>query len=104
MSLISWTCFSSSNLPLDSRKCSSSNERSKWSSSERLPRPVMIRMSVSPARAASSTTYWIDGVSTTGSMAFCCALVAGRNRVPSPAAGMTAFLIGMTLPCLAVSL
>ena len=57
----------------------------------RLPRPVTMRMSVRPARAASSTTSWIDGVSTTGSISFGCAFVAGRNRVPSPAAGMTAF-------------
>ena len=95
MSLISWTSLSSSNLPLDSKKCSSSSDRSKWSSSERLPRPVMTRMSVRPARTASSTTYWIEGLSTTGSIAFCWALVAGRNRVPRPAAGMTAFLTGM---------
>ena len=45
-----------------------------------------------PARTASSTTYWIEGLSTTGSIAFCCALVAGRKRVPRPAAGMTAFV------------
>ena len=104
MSLIARTCFSSSNLPFASRKCSSSNERSKWSSMERLPRPVMMRMSVSPARTASSTTYWIDGLSTTGSIAFGCAFVAGRNRVPRPAAGMTAFLIGMKLPSVVVAL
>ena len=104
MSLIACTCFSSSNLPLDSRKCSSSNERSKWSSRERLPRPVTIRMSVSPAPTASSTTYWIDGLSTTGSIAFCCAFVAGRKRVPRPAAGMTAFLTGMKRPSVVVVL
>src|SRR5437588_12537355 len=52
----------------------------------------MARMSFSPARTASSTTYWIAGLSTTGSISFGCALVAGRNLVPSPAAGMTAFL------------
>ena len=44
-----------------------------------------------PARTASSTTYWIAGRSTTGSISFGCALVAGRNRVPNPAAGTTAF-------------
>src|SRR5437588_9933671 len=52
----------------------------------------MTRMSFSPARTASSTTYWIAGLSTTGSISFGWALVAGRNLVPSPAAGMTAFL------------
>ena len=56
----------------------------------RLPRPVMMRMSSIPARTASSTTYWMAGLSTTGSISFGCAFVAGRNRVPSPAAGMTA--------------
>ena len=45
-----------------------------------------------PARTASSTTYWMAGLSTTGSISFGCALVAGRNRVPRPAAGMTALV------------
>src|SRR2546427_3975541 len=42
-----------------------------------------------PEATASSTTYWIIGLSTSGSISFGCALVAGRNRVPSPAAGKT---------------
>src|SRR5436190_11277068 len=58
----------------------------------RLPRPEMTRMSVMPARTASSTTYWMAGLSTTGSISFGDAFVAGRNLVPSPAAGITAFL------------
>src|SRR6266700_1062823 len=58
----------------------------------RLPRPVITRMSVSPAPTASSTTYWIDGLSTIGSISFGWLLVAGRNRVPRPAAGITAFV------------
>src|SRR5687767_7504458 len=95
MSVISRTCLSSSNLPRDSRKCSSSIERSKWSSIERLPRPVMIRMSVMPAATASSITYWIVGLSTIGSISLGDAFVAGRNRVPNPAAGMTAFVNAM---------
>ena len=45
-----------------------------------------------PAPTASSTTYWMVGLSTTGSISFGCALVAGRNRVPSPAAGITALV------------
>ncbi len=45
-----------------------------------------------PACAASSTTYWMAGLSTTGSISFGIALVAGRNRVPRPAAGMTALI------------
>src|SRR6266568_4962408 len=57
---------------------------------ERLLRPVIISTSSRPAAAASSTTYWIAGLSTTGSISFGVAFVAGRNRVPSPAAGTTA--------------
>ena len=49
-----------------------------------------------PARTASSTTYWMAGLSTTGSISLGWALVAGRKRVPSPAAGMTALV---TDPC-----
>ena len=40
-------------------------------------------------RDASSTPYWMIGLSTSGSISFGCALVAGRNRVPRPAAGKT---------------
>ena len=43
-----------------------------------------------PAATASSTTYWIPGLSTRGIISLGVALVAGRKRVPSPAAGMTA--------------
>ena len=49
-------------------------------------------MSSAPAATASSTTYWIAGLSTTGSISFGIAFVAGRNRVPRPAAGMTALI------------
>ena len=41
---------------------------------------------------ASSTTYWMAGLSTTGSISLGVALVAGRKRVPRPAAGTTAFV------------
>src|SRR5438105_9304778 len=50
----------------------------------------MMRMSRMPARTASSTTYWMAGLSTRGSISLGWALVAGRKRVPRPAAGMTA--------------
>src|SRR6478609_7219604 len=43
-----------------------------------------------PAATASSTAYWITGLSTRGSISFGCAFVAGRKRVPQPAAGKTA--------------
>src|SRR3954451_14174741 len=89
------TSFKRSCLPALSRKCSNSKLRSKWSSSARLLRPVTIRTSVSPARAASSTTYWIAGLSTTGSISFGVAFVKGRNRVPRPAAGITALVTAM---------
>src|SRR5262245_29938047 len=54
----------------------------------------MLRM---PAATASSMTYWISGLSTRGSISFGWALVAGRNRVPSPAAGKTALVMRMFL-------
>src|SRR5450755_612380 len=60
---------------------------------DRLLRPVIIRTSSSPARVASSTTYWMAGLSTTGSISLGVALVAGRNRVPIPAAGITALVM-----------
>src|ERR1700690_4646616 len=43
-----------------------------------------------PAATASSIAYWITGLSTSGSISFGWALVAGRRRVPQPAAGKTA--------------
>src|SRR5580765_7639580 len=45
-----------------------------------------------PEARASSTPYWMMGLSTSGSISLGCALVAGRKRVPRPAAGKTAFL------------
>src|SRR3989337_1324135 len=58
-----------------------------------LPRPVTRMMLATPEASASSTPYWMMGVSTSGSISFGCAFVAGRNLVPSPAAGKTAFRI-----------
>src|SRR5690349_6216276 len=45
-----------------------------------------------PLAIASSTPYWMVGLSTSGSISLGCALVTGRNRVPRPAAGKMAFL------------
>src|ERR1700681_4712028 len=60
----------------------------------RLPPPVtMITCSI-PLAIASSTPYWIVGLSTSGSISLGCALVTGRNRVPSPAAGKIALRTG----------
>src|SRR3954465_2906669 len=56
-----------------------------------LPRPVTMMIWSQPAAMASSTPYWMMGLSTSGSISFGCALVAGRKRVPQPAAGKTAF-------------
>src|SRR2546430_2352973 len=56
----------------------------------RLLRPVTRMISSRPEATASSTTYWMAGLSTTGSISLGCALVAGRKRVPRPAAGITA--------------
>src|SRR5215469_4594112 len=50
----------------------------------------MITCSI-PLAIASSTPYWIVGLSTSGSISIGCALDTGRNRVPSPAAGKMAF-------------
>src|ERR1051325_4571575 len=57
----------------------------------RLLRPVTKIISVIPAAAASSTAYWISGLSTIGSISFGLALVTGRKRLPRPATGKTAF-------------
>src|SRR3954462_6332258 len=43
-----------------------------------------------PDATASSTPYWMIGLSTRGSISFGCALVAGKKRVPRPAAGKNA--------------
>src|ERR1700733_709807 len=48
-----------------------------------------------PASLASSTTYWISGLSTIVSISFGIALVAGRTRVPRAATGKTALRIFM---------
>ena len=80
--------------PFFSSAASISGALSKWSSIAPLPRAVMMRTSVRPARAASSTMYSSAGLSTTGSSSFGTALVAGRKRVPRPAAGMTALVTG----------
>src|ERR1700738_4931597 len=60
----------------------------------RLPPPVTMITSSIPLAIASSTPYWMVGLSTSGSISFGWALVTGRNRVPRPAAGKIAFLTG----------
>src|SRR3984885_9674331 len=60
----------------------------------RFDAPVMNTSLRAPASSASSTAYWMRGLSTTGSISLGMALVAGRNRVPRPATGNTALRIG----------
>src|SRR5258708_30638785 len=64
---------------------------------ETLLRPVIISTSSRPAATASSTTYWMAGLSTTGSISLGVALVAGRNLVPRPAAGITALVTSLVV-------
>ena len=64
----------------------------------RLSRPVTKMISSIPAARASSTAYWMSGLSTTGSITFGTALLAGRNRVAMPATGSTAFLTDVAIP------
>ncbi len=80
-------------MSLSLKSISSSKEVSKWSSMAVLPIPVTIIISERPDALASSTAYWISGLSTRGSISLGIALVAGRNLVPKPAAGKTAFFI-----------
>src|SRR5580765_7877298 len=57
---------------------------------ERLVRLVTNTSTSTPAATASSTAYWMMGLSTTDSISLGLALVAGRKRVPRPATGNTA--------------
>src|SRR5262245_28345765 len=94
------SCESSSRSFTRLRSCkviSSSNCRSKWSSITPLFRPVTKMKCSMPASLASSTTCWISGRSTTGSISFGMALVAGRKRVPRPATGNTVLRIGFVM-------
>ncbi len=94
---------SSSSLPLESKAPSSSGSVSKWSSIARFELPVTKTSLVAPASIASSTAYWINGLSTIGNISFGLALVAGKNRVPRPATGKTAALTLLTNSLLPVS-
>src|SRR5579864_9351779 len=69
----------------------------------RFEAPVMNTNRVAPADSASSTAYWIRGLSTTGSISLGLALVAGRKRVPRPATGNTAVRM-VDLECVLIGL
>ena len=58
--------------------------------------PQKMMTSFTPAATTSSTAYWIKGLSTSGSISLGTALVAGKKRVPMPAAGITALRIFFT--------
>src|ERR1041384_6731619 len=49
-----------------------------------------------PDSTAPSTMYWITGLFTKGSLSLGTAFDAGRNRVPRPAAGITALRTRVT--------
>ena len=83
------TAASASDFPLASSSASRDGSRAKCSRSASCPGPSTTTTSSRPLARASSTTSWIAGTSTTGSRPLGCAFVAGRNRVPSPAAGIT---------------
>ena len=57
----------------------------------------MTAPSTSSGSSASSTTYWMTGLSSTGSISLGVHLVAGRKRVPRPAAGMIAFMAFLSI-------
>jgi hypothetical protein len=57
-----------------------------------LPREVTKMNSRIPAARASSIAYWISGRSTSGMISLGTDFVAGRNLVPKPATGKTAFV------------
>src|SRR5437660_12877728 len=63
----------------------------------RFPPPMTMITSSIPDSIASSTPYWMVGLSTRGSISLGCALVTGRKRVPSPAAVMIALRTGIRL-------
>src|SRR2546429_661153 len=63
----------------------------------RFPPPVTMITCSMPDAIASSTPYWIVGLSKSGSISFGCALVTGRNRVPRPAAVMIALRTGLAV-------
>ena len=82
-------------LPRASRVPSSTRSSTKCATTPSLPSDVTITSRSPPASAASAATNSIPGVSTTGRSSLGTVFVAGRNRVPRPAAGTIA-VYGMT--------
>src|SRR3954470_18987401 len=79
---------------LASRAASSSSSGAKYSAMAGLPGWFTITTSVIPAPAASAMTSSRVGVVTIGASSLGTALVKGRNRVPRPAAGISALRTG----------
>ncbi len=77
-------------LPRASSVPSSTRSSTKCATTPSLPSEVMITSRSAPASAASAATNSMPGVSTTGSSSLGTVLVAGRKRVPKPAAGTIA--------------
>ena len=75
---------------MDSKPWSTEKYCSIWGFSWEL---TMTTPSTPSGSRASSTTYWMTGLSMTGSSSLGVHLVAGRKRVPRPAAGMIAFMV-----------
>jgi hypothetical protein len=61
---------------------------------------VTINIDSMPDATASSTAYWMRGLSTSGSISLGDAFVAGKKRVPRPAAGKTALRILLAIAIL----
>src|SRR5690606_10165300 len=59
---------------------------------------VTSTISFIPAARASSTTYWMTGLSTTVTISLGITLLAGKNRVPRPATGRTALVTFTVTP------
>ena len=76
-----------SSRPRASSRCSSSKLTSKWSSIALLPRPVTMMMFCTPERMASSTPYWMSGLSTSGSISLGGLWWQGGSGFPSPPPG-----------------
>src|ERR1035441_1983854 len=83
------TAASSTTLPRLSRTRSSSGLGAKWAWINSLPLAMTSTISDAPAAMASSIAHSMTGRSTTGSISLGRTLVAGRKRVPNPAAGTT---------------
>ena len=90
----SCTRSAASPLPRSRSMFSKSSSTEKYCSIWGFSREFTITTPSTPSGSrASSTTYWRMGLSRTGRSSLGMHLVAGRKRVPRPAAGMIAFIV-----------